>query len=108
MWLAQRISAVVLAVCVVIHLAGIIIAVQGGLSAAEIIGRVGGNGVLAAFYGVFVLACAVHAPIGLRTVLNEMTTIKPVSANVAAGVFALAVLAMGLRAVLGFYGLGAA
>ncbi|HIC66258.1 MAG TPA: hypothetical protein EYO87_09740, partial [Paracoccus sp.] len=72
-WLAQRLSAVVLAVAVTVHLVGIIVAVQGGLSAAEIIARVGGSAVMAVFYGVFVIACAVHAPIGLRTVLLEMT-----------------------------------
>ena len=106
LWLAQRISAMVLAVAVAIHLAGIIIAIQGGLSAAEIIGRVGGSGVLASFYGVFLLACAVHAPIGLRTVLLEMTTIKPVSVNGIAGAFAAVILLMGMKAVFGFYGLG--
>mgnify|MGYP000542439018 CR=1 FL=1 len=66
----------------------------------------GGSGVLASFYGVFLLACAVHAPIGLRTVLLEMTTIKPVSVNGIAGAFAAVILLMGMKAVLGFYGLG--
>jgi len=97
---------VVLAVCVGIHLAGIIVAVQGGLTAAEIIGRVGGNGNLAMFYGVFVVACAVHAPIGLRTVLSEMTNFEPVSVNGIASAFAAVILLMGLQAVLGFLGLG--
>ena len=106
LWLAQRISAMVLAVAVAIHLTGIIVAIQGGLSAAEIIGRVGGSFTLAAFYGVFVLACAVHAPIGLRTVLAEMTDLKPVSVNGIAGAFAAVILLMGMQAVLGFYGLG--
>lgn len=108
LWLAQRISAMVLAVAVSVHLAGIIIAVRGGLSAAEIIGRVGGSAVLAAFYGVFVIAVAVHAPLGLRTILDEMTPLKPASVNAAAGVFAAVVLAMGFHAVLGFYQLGGA
>ncbi len=106
LWLAQRISAFVLAVAVTVHLAGIIIAVQGGLTAAEIIGRVGGNGVLALFYGVFVIACAVHAPIGLRTVLNEMTALKPASVNGIAFTFGALVVMLGFQAVLGFYGLG--
>ncbi|NQV82953.1 MAG: succinate dehydrogenase [Rhodospirillales bacterium] len=106
-WLAQRLSAVVLAIAVTVHLGGIIVAVQGGLSAAEIIARVGGNGVAALFYGIFVVACAVHAPIGLRTVLLEMTALKPRLADGVAGVFAVAVLVLGLRAVLGFYQLGA-
>ena len=108
LWLAQRISAFVLAIAVTVHLAGIIIAVRGGLSAAEIIERVGGNGVLALYYGVFVIACAVHAPIGLRTVLSEMTALKPASVNGIASAFAAVVLLLGLQVVLGFYGLGGA
>ena len=107
LWLAQRTSAMVLAVAVAVHLASIIAATQGGLSAAEIIGRVGGNGAWAAFYGVFVIACAVHAPIGLRTVLLEMTALKPRVVDGVAGIFAGAVLVLGLRAVVGFYQLGA-
>jgi fumarate reductase subunit C len=106
-WLAQRLSAVVLAVAVTIHLGGIIVAVQGGLTAAEIIARVGGNGVVALFYGVFVVACAVHAPIGVRTVLLEMTPLKPRLVDGVVGVFCVAVLVLGLRAVFGFYQLGA-
>ncbi len=108
LWLAQRISALVLAVAVTVHLIGIVTAVQGGLTAAEIIERVGGNGVLALFYGVFVIACTVHAPIGLRTVLAEMTTFKPASVNGIAFTFAAVILLLGLQAVLGFYGLGGA
>jgi len=71
LWIAQRASAAVLAVCVVVHLATIIYAVQGGLTAAEILGRTRGNAGWLAFYSVFVLAVSVHAPIGLRTVFIE-------------------------------------
>ena len=39
LWLVQRISASVLAVAVAVHLITIIAAVQGGLTAAEIIAR---------------------------------------------------------------------
>ena len=60
-----------LAFCVVVHLATIIYAVQGGLSAAEILGRTRGSAAWLAFYALFVLAVAVHAPIGLRSVLIE-------------------------------------
>ncbi|MFQ5766049.1 MAG: succinate dehydrogenase, partial [Rhodospirillales bacterium] len=79
----------------------------GGLTAAEIIGRVGGSGAWAAFYGVFVVACAVHAPIGLRTVLDELTPLPRVSVDALAALFGLAVLVTGMSAVLGFYRLGA-
>jgi len=61
----------VLAFCVLVHLATIIYAVQGGLSAAEILGRTRGNAAWLAFYTLFVLAVTVHAPIGLRSILIE-------------------------------------
>jgi fumarate reductase subunit C len=71
LWAAQRASAAVLALCVVVHLITIVYAVRSGLSAAEILGRTQGSAAWAIFYGVFVLAVAVHAPIGLRNVLAE-------------------------------------
>jgi fumarate reductase subunit C len=71
LWVAQRASAAVLAVCVAVHLATIVYAVQGGLTGAEILARTRGSPGWAAFYAVFVLAVAVHAPIGLRAVLSE-------------------------------------
>jgi len=71
LWTAQRISAAVLAVCVIVHLITLIYAVRNGLSAAEILGRTRVSFGWAAFYALFVLAVAVHAPIGLRNVLTE-------------------------------------
>ena len=71
LWTAQRASAVVLAVCVLVHLVTIIYAVRNGLSAAEILGRTRGNPGWATFYALFVMAVAVHAPIGLRNILSE-------------------------------------
>ena len=71
LWTAQRVSAAVLALCVVVHLVTVIYAVRNGLSAAEILGRTRGSAGWAVFYLVFVAAIAVHAPIGLRSVLAE-------------------------------------
>lgn len=79
LWIAQRASAVVLAFCVAVHLATIVFAVQGGLSAAEILGRTRGNAAWLAFYAVFVLAVTVHAPIGLRSILIEWLKWRGVS-----------------------------
>ena len=62
----------VLALCVVVHLVTMIVAVRGGLTGAEILGRTRGSVVWAAFYGVFVVAVAIHAPIGVRTIVAEM------------------------------------
>jgi fumarate reductase subunit C len=61
----------VLALCVTVHLVTIVYAVRGGLTAAEIFARTRGNGAWLAFYTVFVIAVAVHAPIGLRPILTE-------------------------------------
>ena len=71
MWIAQRATAAVLALCVVVHLATMIAAVRGGLSATGHPGRTRGSVAWAGFYGAFVLAVAIHAPIGLRTVAGE-------------------------------------
>ena len=106
LWLAQRISASVLAVAVAVHLITIIAAVQGGLTAAEIVARVGGNGGWAAFYGVFVAAAAIHAPIGVRTVLREMTPLPNFPVNALSAFFGIGLLIMGLDAVSILYRLG--
>lgn len=105
LWVVQRISAVVLAVAVIVHLATIIYAVQGGLSAAEIVSRVGGSLGWAMFYGVFVIAAGLHAPIGLRTILREMTPLSPGATNGLMVAFAVVLLGLGFRVVFAFYGM---
>lgn len=99
LWVAQRASAAVLAVCVTVHLATIVYAVRGGLTAAEILGRTRGDAAWAAFYTLFVLAAAVHAPIGLRTVLSESCGWRGRGLEIAVLAVALALAAAGLRAV---------
>jgi fumarate reductase subunit C len=99
LYIAQRLSALILAPLVLVHLAGIVYATRGGLSAAEILARTEGSPLFAAFYGLFVLAAAVHAPIGLRTIAREMTPWHGRSLDAAACLVALLVLALGLRAV---------
>jgi fumarate reductase subunit C len=103
LFLAQRASAGVLVLAVVVHLATIIYAVRGGLTAAEVLGRTRGNGWFLAFYALFVVAVAVHAPIGVRNVLREWTPARGVLADVTACVFALVLLWLGMRAVLAVY-----
>jgi fumarate reductase subunit C len=73
LWAAQRASAAVLALCVLVHLVTIVYAVRSGLTAAEILARTSGSVFWTAFYVLFVAAVAVHAPIGLRNVLMETT-----------------------------------
>ena len=100
LWLAQRASAVVLALAVSVHLATIIYAVRGGLSAAEIAARLAGNVAWLAFYLVFVLAAAVHAPLGLRTVLGELT---PSTVDRLAALFAILLAATGIVAAAALF-----
>jgi fumarate reductase subunit C len=101
LWYWQRVSAMVLAACVVVHLGGIIYAVHGGLSAAQILGRTHGNILFGVFYGVFVLACAVHVPIGLANVADEMLGWRRKYSVLTALLFSALIAVMGLRAVYG-------
>ena len=103
LWLAQRASAAVLAICVTVHLVTIVYAVRGGLSAAEIFGRTRGSTGWLAFYTVFVLACAVHAPIGLRPVLTEWLGWRGLSREAFVLAFGLLLAWLGMRAVLAVF-----
>jgi fumarate reductase subunit C len=107
-WYWQRISAMVLALCVVLHLAGMVWAVRGGLTAAEILARTQGNMLFAAFYAVFVGACAVHVPIGLATIAREWWGWPAPRATAFSRAAALVLLGLGLSAVWGVYAPGAA
>lgn len=99
LWTAQRASAAVLAVCVVVHLITIIYAVRSGLSAAEILGRTRGSFGWAAFYALFVLAVTVHAPIGLRNFLSETFNWRGSGLNIAVMAIALTLAMWGFRAI---------
>ena len=98
-WIAQRGSAAVLALCVLVHLATMIVAVRGGLTAAEILQRTRGSVAWTLFYGTFVAAVAIHAPIGVRTVLAEIRGSHGRGIDIAMVAFALLLLALGWRAV---------
>jgi len=106
-WYWQRISAMVLAVCVVLHLGGMVWAVRGGLSAAEILSRTQGNVLFAGFYAVFVLACAVHVPIGLVSIAREWWRWPAAAAVWFARAVTAALVVLGLRAVWAVYAPGA-
>lgn len=101
LWLTHRLSGALLALLVTVHIATIIIAVQGGLSGAEVLSRTRGSLIWGGFYGLFVLAVAVHGSIGLRSVVRELTPWRRRSLDWAALLVALALLLLGLRAVAG-------
>jgi fumarate reductase subunit C len=103
LFLAQRLTAFVLAFAVIVHLATILFAVRGGLSAGEILARTHGNVAFMLFYSVFVIAVAIHAPIGLRNVFREWTPWRGPTLDIALALFSILLLALGFRAVFAVY-----
>lgn len=98
-YVAQRVSAMLLAPLVLVHLVVIVIAVQDGLTAQEILGRTQGSLAWGLFYGLFVLAAAVHASVGLRMVIVESTAWRGRSLDLAMFLFGGLLLGLGGRAV---------
>lgn len=101
LWLAQRLSALILAVCVAAHLAMIVYATRQGLSAAAILGRTRGSPVALAFYGTFVAAVAMHVPIGLRAILRETIGWGGARLEIATVAMIALLLGLGMRAIGG-------
>lgn len=100
-WWMQRLSAMVLACCVVVHLATMIYAVRGGLSASEILQRTQGSWLFGIFYGLFILGCAVHVPIGVTNIAEEWFGIRGLKSILLGQVFTWAILVLGGRALWG-------
>ena len=100
LYLLQRLSALVMAPLVLAHIGVMIYAVQDGLSAEEILGRTRGAWGWAAFYGLFVLAAAIHAAIGLRTIFSEWFGVRGVALSGFAWATFWGLLASGAYAVV--------
>jgi fumarate reductase subunit C len=103
LFLAQRMTAAILAFVVVAHLSMIVAAERAGLTAGAILARTHHNFVLLAFYTLFVVAASIHAPIGLRNVLVEWAGWRGRALDLAMAAFALALLGLGLRAAFALY-----
>ena len=86
----QRLSALVLAPLVIVHLGVMIYAVQGGLSTSEMLGRTQSSFMWPVMYGLFFVAAGVHGALGFRNILQEMTAIPGHTINT----FAMGLLAM--------------
>ncbi len=99
LYMAQRLSALVMAPFVLVHLGLIIYTIQGGLTAVDILGRTQGSVFWFAFYGMFVIAVSVHAALGLRTILSEWAGFRGRSLNTTAAVIGVILFAMGAHAV---------
>jgi fumarate reductase subunit C len=95
----QRLTAAVMAPLVLVHIAVIFYATRKGLSAEDILSRTRASLAWALFYGAFVVAVAVHAAIGVRTVLAEWTPLRARYNDLAAVIFGLILALLGFRAV---------
>lgn len=76
-----------------------ILAVRGGLSAADILGRTHGSLGWGTFYAVFVVAVSIHAPLGLRTVAGEWLGFRGRAADVVFALVGAALLGLGAWAI---------
>ena len=103
LWVAQRVTAMILAVAIMVHLVTIILAVRGGLSATEILGRTRGNGAWLAFYAVFALAAGLHGAIGLRGIAAEWLGWRGRGFDCAWLAIGLLTAVFGIRAAYGLF-----
>jgi fumarate reductase subunit C len=99
-YILQRVTALVMAPMILFHLATILYATSQGLSAEAILSRTQGSVLWASFYGLFVVAAAIHGTIGLRTVLAETLGWRLAGLDVLMLCFFLAILGLGIRAVV--------
>lgn len=101
LYLAQRISALIMAPLVLGHLAVMIYAVRGGLSAAEILSRTQGSLFWGLTYGLFVCAVAVHGAIGLRVIVHEYLGLSGKPLDAFTWIVGIMLFALGAQAVAG-------
>ncbi len=103
LWVIQRITAAVLGLAVVVHLATILWAVRGGLTAAEILERTRGNEAWLGFYAAFAIAAGLHGAIGLRNIAGEWLGWRGRGADAAWLAIGAATAAFGIIAAAGLY-----
>ena len=99
LYILQRLTALLMAPLVLGHLAVMIYAIQGGLSAEEILGRTQGSVAWFLFYGVFVFAVSIHGAIGIRTIAFEWAGVKGAALEAFMWATGCALFVLGSRAV---------
>ena len=101
LYMLQRLSALIMAPLTLGHIGVMIYAVQGGLTAGEILARTQGSIGWFVFYGLFVCAVSVHAAIGLRTIMYELLRLDGRLLTGVSWAIFFALLGLGMRAVIG-------
>ena len=99
LYMAQRLSALIMVPLVIGHIAVMIYAVQGGLTVNEILGRTQGSVAWFLFYGSFVVAVSVHGAIGLRVISFEWLGLKGRYLTILSWMVFAGLLGLGGRAV---------
>ncbi len=99
LYLLQRVSAMIMAPLVLLHLGVMIVAIQGGLDSAEILSRTRGSLFFGSVYGLFVMTISIHAAIGLRVVMYEWLRIRGRALSAFSWLVFATLLMMGARAV---------
>jgi fumarate reductase subunit C len=100
LYIWQRATAALMLPLVLVHVALIFYAMRRGLTATDILARTRGSIAWASFYGVFVVAAAIHASIGVRNVVAEWSRLKDRGAGIVAVILGALLLVLGLRAVV--------
>lgn len=103
LWVVQRITAMFLGMAVLVHLVTIMLAVRGGLSAAEILARTQGATLWFGFYALFALTAGLHGAIGLRNIAGEWLGWRGRRFDLAWIGIGLVTAAFGIRAAWGLY-----
>lgn len=104
LYLLQRISAMIMAPLVMLHLGVIIIVIQGGLDSAEILSRTQGSFFWGSIYSLFVVMVSIHAAIGLRVVMFEWLKIRDLTLNLVSWLIFVILISTGFRAVFAVVG----
>ncbi|GAA0416208.1 succinate dehydrogenase [Cocleimonas flava] len=99
LYIAQRLTAMLMAPLVLLHLGVMIYAIQGGLSSGEILGRTQGSFFWGLIYGLFVVALSIHAAIGLRVVIYEWLGVTGARLNWITTAIVILLLGLGSKAV---------
>jgi fumarate reductase subunit C len=99
LYIWQRLTAALMAPLVLIHIAVIFYATRQGLSAADILSRTHGSVAWATFYGIFVVAVAIHASIGVRNILSEWSPFRARGVDVFVVLFGITLAILGFRAI---------
>jgi fumarate reductase subunit C len=99
LYVLQRLTALIMAPLVMLHIYIMIVAVQDGVTTSEILARTRASLFWPILYAVFLAAAAVHGSIGFRNILHEMTALPASTiSRLSAGLLIL-ILASGAKTI---------